>query len=775
LLALLPFISLASELILYSNAPLHHLERPLTTLDFYQNENYRQQAARLNEHHRKTVMLPYDAFAPSDALAAAARARQGIVDKPAPEPELADPQSILEELFAGVVVVTVLALFRRKIAKTWVAYTNDLVLPKLGRYSRLAGRANALLAEEKAVLEFVATMHPGVRANNPDALLASTMPLAELEERTMFATALGLIREIRRLLEESKASDVETARRKSLLEMRDRIHPLKVLASKPQLLPLGQMTRALEMLLKQLTEKQSNVTASTLRTMTLGVNLLEELCRPGLKPDLMSEPPLRMLVVDDETFSRYALSTTLKRAFNEPELAVDGVSALALAVKQSYDLIFLDVMMPGMDGFELCSRIRETDANRNTPVVFVSSLTDFDSRSKSIVCGGRDMIAKPFLTFEVIVKALTLVAQERLRGNGRKADAPAEAAPVAAVPAVAEEPAKAAVGKVARSESINPQCDEKDQVSGNATVPVAVSRVSRDTFPSEAHGKEEKAPTVAVSSCPPAPAPRKPARSFFAYAEAQTKGLLELAGKLPGETDPDAQLNILTHLYLRANSLAENAGHSKQHNIAGVASSLEGLLKKLREKTSNRSASALETVVNAVKLISDLCNPKLRPDLCSVPPIRVLAVDDNPIALRAIINALQMKFVKPEKAPDGETALEMASENLFDVIFMDVQMPGIDGFEACKAIRESTINRKTPVVFVTSCDDAATREKAKTSGGNDFITKPFLVSEVTLQTLIFAIRGRMETKEEARVPEADPAPATKPAPGKVECVEVAVV
>ncbi len=76
-------------------------------------------------------------------------------------------------------------------------------------------------------------------------------------------------------------------------------------------------------------------------------------------------------------------------------------------------MIFLDADMPGMDGFETCRRIHQTEANRNTPVVFVTLHADFNSRAKSAESGGHDLIAKPFLAFEITVKALTLVMRAR--------------------------------------------------------------------------------------------------------------------------------------------------------------------------------------------------------------------------------------------------------------------------------------------------------------------------------------------------------------------------
>ena len=195
---------------------------------------------------------------------------------------------------------------------------------------------------------------------------------------------------------------------------------LKGEAGFPEVLPVWQAASALEGLLEQLTEKIRNVTPSTLRTVAGGLDLLDDLCVPGLPPDLLTDRPLRFLVVDDDLISRHALSLSLKKAFSQPDLAEDGETALAQTAAQAYDVIFLDVQMPGMDGFELCSKIRDTGPNRTTPVVFVTIQSDFDARCKSTLSGGNDLMGKPFLTFEVTVKALTLALHGRLAERTRK-------------------------------------------------------------------------------------------------------------------------------------------------------------------------------------------------------------------------------------------------------------------------------------------------------------------------------------------------------------------
>jgi DNA-binding response OmpR family regulator len=70
--------------------------------------------------------------------------------------------------------------------------------------------------------------------------------------------------------------------------------------------------------------------------------------------------------------------------------------------------------MPGMNGFELCTRLRALPTYKKTPVVFVTSLNDFESRANSTMSGGNDFIAKPFLFMELAVKSLLYVLRAQL-------------------------------------------------------------------------------------------------------------------------------------------------------------------------------------------------------------------------------------------------------------------------------------------------------------------------------------------------------------------------
>jgi CheY-like chemotaxis protein len=99
----------------------------------------------------------------------------------------------------------------------------------------------------------------------------------------------------------------------------------------------------------------------------------------------------------------------------KPTPAGSAAEALQLLAGTDFDLIFLDVDMPGMNGYELCSKLRTMPQYKKTPVVFVTALTDFDNRTSSMMAGGNDFIAKPFLFIELTVKSLVHVLRAKLQ------------------------------------------------------------------------------------------------------------------------------------------------------------------------------------------------------------------------------------------------------------------------------------------------------------------------------------------------------------------------
>ncbi len=523
--------------------------------------------------------------------------------------------------------------------------------------------------------------------------------------------------ELRRLLRQIGRTTLPGAKRRPLTELRRQVRLLRTGANLPELRPVYQLTLALEGLLKQFGDRANYVTPSSLRTVAGGLDLLEELCAPGVRTDLLNDPPLRILAVDDDPLSLSAVCSALKRALPVPDLAGSSEAALALTTQQAYDVIFLDVLMPGVDGFDLCRQIHGTAANAGTPVVYITALSDFQSWARSILSGGSDLIGKPFLSFEIMVKAITLAARRRLQRNQQ--------------PAV-ESICKGAAATAVTVSTAAGHADESLGGRGNRPTPA-----SRYTVP-----------VTATTTNPTQLANEATAQilneTFLARASAAVGGLRELSQTIFQTRDASTRQELLADFYLQLHPLTLNAATADAHPALRLCGALQGLIKKLLESPDSGTPSTLMTIASSVELLEDLCRSGIQRDAAFDSPVRMLIVDDDPVARRALDCALQMNFGRPESVDGGEAALKSAAQNTYDVIFLDVQMPDLDGFTVCSRIHETAANRTTPVVFVTVESDLTARSQATVSGGSDLVGKPFLTAEVTLKALTFALRGRLE-------------------------------
>lgn len=219
---------------------------------------------------------------------------------------------------------------------------------------------------------------------------------------------------LRTLLKALAREDGEAARLNQLHDLYRRIHALTGNAAITGLVHIAQMADAMEALLKELYEKPKNLNTSTMRTVATSVDFLGFLFEHGIKPEKQEVPPPSILVVDDEAISRRAVTYALEKAKLKSVNVEDPNAALNLLAASQFDLVFLDVDMPGMNGFELCTKLRTLPGYKRTPVIFVTSLNDFDSRANSTMSGGNDFIGKPFLFIELAVKALVHVLRGKL-------------------------------------------------------------------------------------------------------------------------------------------------------------------------------------------------------------------------------------------------------------------------------------------------------------------------------------------------------------------------
>jgi formate hydrogenlyase transcriptional activator len=120
-----------------------------------------------------------------------------------------------------------------------------------------------------------------------------------------------------------------------------------------------------------------------------------------------------ILIVDDELLNRDLLEQELLEAGYRTLSATNGEEAIAVATKAHPDLILLDAMMEGLDGFATCERLKSAEATRSIPVIFLTALTDTEVKVRAFKVGAVDYVTKPFQTEELLARVGTHISLRR--------------------------------------------------------------------------------------------------------------------------------------------------------------------------------------------------------------------------------------------------------------------------------------------------------------------------------------------------------------------------
>ncbi len=129
----------------------------------------------------------------------------------------------------------------------------------------------------------------------------------------------------------------------------------------------------------------------------------------------VEESQVNVLIVDDVSKNIQVLGSILREKGYHISYATNGKDALAKVKNSKFDIILLDVMMPEMDGFETCRRLRLERTSQDIPVIFLTAKTDEDSKMKGFDVGAQDYVTKPFNTPELIARVDTHVQLKKAR------------------------------------------------------------------------------------------------------------------------------------------------------------------------------------------------------------------------------------------------------------------------------------------------------------------------------------------------------------------------
>jgi len=130
--------------------------------------------------------------------------------------------------------------------------------------------------------------------------------------------------------------------------------------------------------------------------------------------------------------------------------------------------------------------------------------------------------------------------------------------------------------------------------------------------------------------------------------------------------------------------------------------------------------------------------------------VRILVIEDNRDILANVLDYLQLKGFSVDCAQDGLTGLHLASTGHYDLIVLDIMLPGIDGYQVCKRLREDGSN-EVPILMLTARDALDDRLQGLKAGADDYLIKPFALSELVARIEAILRRSQGSRKRQLKV------------------------
>ncbi|HTV40310.1 MAG TPA: response regulator [Candidatus Sulfotelmatobacter sp.] len=386
----------------------------------------------------------------------------------------------------------------------------------------------------------------------------------------------------------------------------------------------------------------------------------------------------KILLVEDEPVAKSLYQNRLQSEGFDVSVAADGEGALNELSKAHADLVVLDLMLPRMSGEEAVKQIRSNDRLKETPVLIISNAYMTEMSQRAMESGATRGLLKTECT-----------------------------------PARLVETIRDLLGYRSAFDVSNAAVDDDKSIEEFAN---AAEKALAD----EIKLKETREEFIKKSS------------GEIARIREHCRAYVKSAGT-EGASEP------LSNLYQQVRFFATRAGLSGCVQIALVANAFEALLFDVRFKPSRATPSISQTFAQAVDCLERLCQAKDGGVREVIPRAKILVVDDDAVCNLAMTAALKRAHFEPVAVEDSTKVMTLAKSTQFDIVMLDINMPGMNGFELCKSLRGMPQYRETPVIFITANADFQNRAQSILSGGNDLIPKPVspleLVLKVTMRLL----------------------------------------
>jgi CheY-like chemotaxis protein len=421
----------------------------------------------------------------------------------------------------------------------------------------------------------------------------------------------------------------------------------------------------------------------------------------------------RILFVDDDPLVLRIYQEALSRHGFYVEPARDGFEARKSLVAGKPDLMVLDLMMPRISGLEVLNFVRTQPELATLPIIVLTNAYVDEMARDAAAAGAKKVLFKVRCTPSILLRAI----RELLEGKPASQDA-AHLPPDSKVPA-----------------------------------PVVASKGSTPVPPATAPPPATQAHPMVIPSAPAAAAAASDvefhakARAHFLEHAKETCAALRTVFQAFARAKNDTEREVqLLNLYRKVHFLVAGAGLAQCHTIARMASVFEAMLFELGERPALLNLSVVRTAALAVDFLEALFQQARNSSQDTPLSVRVLVVDDDPLANHVVVAALRAARFEPRSTEDPLIGLQWLRESTYDLILLDIEMPGMDGFELCKRLRQLPAYETTPVIYVTGHSDFESRARSALSGGDDLISKPVFPMELAVKAMTHLLGSQLAIK-----------------------------
>ncbi len=434
----------------------------------------------------------------------------------------------------------------------------------------------------------------------------------------------------------------------------------------------------------------------------------------------------RILAVDDQPENLELLAAILTDEGFDVGFASDGLAALEAVATHPPQAILLDIMMPRMDGFEVCRRIKASRPTCFIPVVMLTALSDVDSKIRGFESGADDFLNKPFHRIELLTRLQSLL---RIRGLRDELDS-TEALIFSMVHLLEEKDPltrdhSQRVAAIAADAGRSLELPARAQYNltlgallhdiGKLGVPESIllkpahERTAEDQATYRLHtvlGERILEPIDSLAGAIP----------FVRQHHERRDGSGYPRGSAAGELAPEVEILAAANAYDMSRATHPNDAGARAEVLRREAR--EGRFPPQLVEEVIRSGTRLEASGSLPTIEKLLPVPEIEPGG------RILVADDNSTNRQLYRELLSGAGYDVDTADGGEAALERYRQTKPDLVILDIRMPDLVGQEVCRIIKSDEASAYLPVILVTAYEERGLRLRTLDCNADELLLAP---------------------------------------------------